>query len=140
MKKIFSVFFSFLTFLAAVYADEVQFRYNGTRNYSLVERTDLRRYENNRYTGLLNREVRSFISNDGELYEGSFYVSQDTVRASAIVGDMIHDSIPSRFKISSDGILTMIEDHGYPSFRSFPAFTASIDSFFGNHLPLTFSR
>lgn len=125
MKKIFSVFFSFLTFLAAVYADEVQFRYNGTRNYSLVERTDLRRYENNRYTGLLNREVRSFISNDGELYEGSFYVSQDTVRASAIVGDMIHDSIPSRFKISSDGILTMIEDHGYPSFRSFPAFTAN---------------
>ena len=124
VKKIFSVFI-FLTGLAAVYADDVQFRYNGGRNYSLVERTDLRRYENNRYTGLLNREVRSFISNDGELYEGSFYVSQDTVRASAIVGDMIHDSIPSRFKISSDGILTMIEDHGYPSFRSFPAFTAN---------------
>ena len=124
MKKIFSVFI-FLTVLAAVYADDVQFCYNGGRNYSLVERTDLRRYENNRYTGLLNREVRSFISNDGELYEGSFYVSQDTVRASAIVGDMIHDSIPSRFKISSDGILTMIEDHGYPSFRSFPAFTAN---------------
>lgn len=125
MKKIFSVFFCFMTIFVASYADEVQFRYNGGRNYSLVERTDLRRYENNRYTGLLNREVRSFISNDGELYEGSFYVSQDTVRASAIVGDMIHDSIPSRFRISSEGILTMIEDHGYPSFRSFPAFTAN---------------
>lgn len=125
MKKIFSVFFVLLTIFSFAFADEVQFRYNGGRNYSLVERTDLRRYENNRYTGLLNREVRSFISNDGEFYEGSFYVSQDTVRASAIVGDMIHDSIPSRFKISSDGILTMIEDHGYPSFRSFPAFTAN---------------
>lgn len=123
MKKFFAAFLSLLSIFA--FGEEVQFRYNGGRNYSLVERTDLRRYDNNRYVGLLSREVRSFISNDGELYEGSFYVSQDTVRASSFVGQGIHDSIPSVFKITSDGNLTMIEDNGFPSFRSFPAFSTN---------------
>ena len=113
----------FLNFL--FWGQEIQFRYNGGRNYTLVERTDLRRYENNRYVGLLSREIRSFISNYGDLYEGSFYVSQDTVRASLSVADQIHDSIPSKFRISDDGKLTMIEDYGYPTFRSFPAFSAN---------------
>lgn len=113
----------FLNFL--FWGQEIQFRYNGGRNYMLVERTDLRRYENNRYVGLLSREIRSFISNYGDLYEGSFYVSQDTVRASLSVADQIHDSIPSKFRISDDGNLTMIEDYGYPTFRSFPAFSAN---------------
>lgn len=120
--------FSFLLlfFLNFVFwGQEIQFRYNGGRSYTLVERTDLRRYENNRYVGLLSREIRSFISNYGDLYEGSFYVSQDTVRASLSVADRIHDSIPSRFRISDDGNLTMIEDNGYPTFRSFPAFSAN---------------
>lgn len=124
VKKIFFLS-SILGFGFSVSANEVQFCYNGGRNYSLVERTDLRRYDNNRYVGLLSREVRSFISNDGDLYEGSFYVSQDTVRASSVVGTGIHDSIPSVFRISEDGNLTMIEDNGFPSFRSFPAFTAN---------------
>ena len=35
----------------------------------------------------------------------------------------INGAVPSSFKISSDGILTMLVDNGYPSFRSFPAFT-----------------
>lgn len=113
----------FLNFL--FWGQEIQFRYNGGRNYTLVERTDLRRYENNRYVGLLSREIRSFISNYGDLYEGNFYVSQDTVRASLSVADQIHDSIPSKFRISDDGNLTMIEDYGYPTFRSFPAFSAN---------------
>lgn len=113
----------FLNFL--FWGQEIQFKYNGGRNYTLVERTDLRRYENNRYVGLLSREIRSFISNYGDLYEGSFYISQDTVRASLSVADQIHDSIPSKFRISDDGNLTMIEDYGYPTFRSFPAFSAN---------------
>ena len=113
----------FLNFL--FWGQEIQFKYNGGRNYTLVERTDLRRYENNRYVGLLSREIRSFISNYGDLYEGSFYVSQDTVRASLSVADQIHDSIPSKFRISDDGNLTMIEDYGYPTFRSFPALSAN---------------
>ena len=97
--------------------------YNGGKNYTLVERTDLRRYDNGRYIGLLSREVRSFISSDDGLYEGSFYVDETTRHKNMSVAPGIHNSIPSTFKISDDGVLTMIEDCGYPSFRSFPAFS-----------------
>ncbi len=100
--------------------------YNGSKNYMLRERTDLRRYDNGKYTGLTSREVSSFIipvtSKNGFLYEGNFFVQQKTQRALQEVGQGIDDSIPSVFKITSDGNFTMIEDYGYPSFRSFPTF------------------
>lgn len=126
MKKLnkFEVLKAVLIFVSAsVFSQEaVQITYNGGRNYSLVERTDLRRYDNNRYTGLISREVRSFIVNDGELYDGSFYVDEGIRHQNVSVGAEIHDSIPSTFRITSDGNLVMLEDNGYPSFRSFPAF------------------
>ena len=123
MKKILTICFAFLSFsITAQETGPVQITYNGGRNYSLVERTDLRRYDNNKYTGLVSREVRSFIINDGNLYDGSFYIDEGTVHQNVSVAQGIHESIPSTFKITPDGNLIMIEDHGYPSFRSFPAF------------------
>lgn len=98
----------------------------------LVERTDLRRYDNGRYTGLVSREVRSFIAQSSSpeyaapgdtYYDGSFYIMEATKRNSHDVKMGINESIPSSFRITSDGELVMIEDNGYPSFRSFPAFT-----------------
>ena len=101
--------------------------YNGSYNYTLRERTDLRRYDNGKYTGLVRREVTSFITptgyHNGYEYEGSFFVNQDTVHSNKSVGFGIRESIPSSFRISNDGILTMIEDNGFPSFRSFPTFS-----------------
>lgn len=105
--------------------ESVQITYNGGRNYSLVERTDLRRYDNNKYVGLVSREVRSFIINNGDLYDGSFYVDEGTKHQNVSVAQGIHDSIPATFRITSDGNLIMIEDNGYPTFRSFPAFPKS---------------
>ncbi len=100
--------------------------YNGSGNYMLRERTDLRRYDNGKYIGLVSREVSSFIipvsSENGYLYEGNFFVQQKTQRAMHQVGEGIDDSIPSVFKINSEGEFSMIEDYGYPSFRSFPTF------------------
>ena len=105
-----------------LFAAETQFVYSGSQNYSLVERTDLRRYDNGKYVGLMSREARSFIVCDGGVYDGDFFVHQDTVHNQKIVVNGIHDSIRSVFKIAADGTLTMIQDNGYPSFRSFPAF------------------
>ena len=105
--------------------------YSGSGGYSLVERTDLRRYENGKYKGLTSREVRSFISpsespngmyEEDRWYDGSFYVNEETLRNTQSVTAGIHDSIPSVFRISANGKLTMYEDNGYPSFRSFPSF------------------
>ena len=64
-------------------AGKVALTYKGSRGYSLVERTDLRRYINGKYTGLTSRELRSYISpssapqdsrlGSGQWYNGSFY-------------------------------------------------------------------
>ena len=90
------------------------------------ERTDLRRYDNGKYVGLVSREVTSFINpvfcENGYQYEGNFYVNEKTKRNYSKVGNSINDYIYSSFKIDEKGNLQMISDYGFPSFRSFPAF------------------
>lgn len=131
MKKIFlsAVFF---LFFQNVFCQNVLLKYNGSGSYVYIERTDVRRYDNGKYTGLVSREVRSFIAptsvpSGGKIsdryYDGSFFIDEATKRNSREVNLGINGAVPSSFKISSDGELTMIVDNGYPSFRSFPAFT-----------------
>ena len=102
--------------------------YKGSRNYKFTERSDLRVYQNGKYVGLQSKIVSAFIipnrSENGLVYEGDFFVDQDTNRNKAQVALGIHEAIPSSFIINSDGNLTMLVDNGYPSFRSFPAFSA----------------
>ena len=122
-KSLLSIFIFFPFFL---FAQTISLAYSGSENYILTERTDLRRYENNKYVGLTSREVKSFItptySNGEKVYDGLFYVEQDTKHLSANVDEGIHDAIASVFKIDENGSMTMLEDNGYPSFRSFPSF------------------
>ena len=109
----------------------VSLAYRGGRNYILVERTDLLRYDNGQFTGLLSREVQSYIADRGadadgsRLYEGSFYVVEETKRDRRRVREGIHTSLDSSFRISPEGELVMLEDNGYPAFRSFPSYTKS---------------
>lgn len=108
--------------------EKIQLKYSASKNYILVERTDLRCYENKKYLGLLSRELRSFIypektEDDFTFYSGDFYVWQETRRNNQKVQNGIHDSIESKFKISDDEIFEMIEDNGFPSFRNFPSYT-----------------
>ncbi len=127
--------FSFPCFFS--FSQSIQIKYSGNRGYTLVERANLRRYVNGKYSGLTSREVRSFISAADELsgasyssaakpqyYSGNFYVMEETLRNSKSVAAGIHKAIPSVFSIDSDGQMKMIEDNGYPSFRSFPSYTA----------------
>ena len=109
-----------------LYSQPVTLSYQGNDNYILTERTDLRRYDNNKYVGLTSREVKSFISpsySEGDkVYDGLFYVEQDTKHLAQAIDEGIHDAIVSVFKIDEQGSMTMLEDNGYPSFRSFPSF------------------
>ena len=131
MKKIFLSAIFFL-FFQNIFCQNVLLKYNGSGSYVYIERTDVRRYDNGKYTGLVSREVRSFIAptsvpSGGKIsdryYDGSFFIDEATKRNSREVNLGINGAVPSSFKISSDGILTMLVDNGYPSFRSFPAFT-----------------
>ncbi len=63
--------------------------YKGSRNYKFTERSDLRVYQNGRYVGLQSKIVSAFIipgwTDKGLVYEGDFYVDQDTNRNKAQV-------------------------------------------------------
>ena len=130
MKNLESKKFSSLLILfflvASLTAQTTSLNYSGTDNYILTERTDLRRYDNNKYIGLMSREVKSFIvpsySDGRRVYEGDFYVEQDTKHSAIALDDGIHDAIISVFAIDEEGTFEMLEDNGYPSFRSFPAY------------------
>ena len=150
MKRNFFWIFIFI-FCGNVFCEKVDLSYKGGGGYSLVERTDLRRYVNGKYTGLTSREIRSFVSPafppskkflaKGSIYEkdiwfdGSFYVIEQTLRNNQDSFAGIHDCVQSVFHISPAGKLTMYKDNGYPSFRSFPTvpknFVETGDSWIG---------
>lgn len=123
-KKFLFIFVFFINFY--VFSQESVLRYYGNRNYNFVERSDLRKYENGRYVGLVSKEVSAFIMPvfDGEnyVYEGHFFVNQETVKSMQTVGFGINDFVPSKFIIHDDGTFKMLEDNGYPTFRSFPTY------------------
>jgi outer membrane protein OmpA-like peptidoglycan-associated protein len=97
----------------------------------MVERTDLSRYLNGKYTGLTRREVRSFIDmhpsaeNTPQKYSGTFYVLEETIRNSRASAQGVSGMIPASFTLSPNGTMMMSEDNGYPPFRGFPAYPAS---------------
>ena len=135
MKK-FAFFIGIFSLLSGFAFSQTKISYAGDSGYSLVERTNLRRYINGKYSGLTSREVRSFISRanapkgmrsseQDRWYDGNFFVLEETLRDTRATMAGIHDTIPSVFKISSDGKMTMIEDNGYPTFRSFPSYPAA---------------
>ena len=126
--------FSFFQAFAFSQSKNTKITYSGDSSYKMVERTNLRRYVNGKYSGLTSREVRSFIgrsdapdgirsSKSDRWYDGNFFVMEETLRNSQATMAGIHDAIPSVFKISADGKMTMISDNGYPTFRSFPSYT-----------------
>ena len=131
MKKCLAIF-AVAVCAALGFSQKAVLKYNGSGSYVYIERTDLRRYDNNKYVGLVNREVRSFISpvpvpKGGRycdrFYEGNFYLSEEVHRNRSEVGFGLNNSIPSSFRITPDGELFMIRDEGFPSYRSFPAYS-----------------
>lgn len=122
-----SIFYSLSFAQGVVNNDYSLIKYNGENNYILTERTDLRLYKNGKYVGLESREVSSFIiptfKDNKRIYEGYFYLNKDTKHNNQSVKAGIRKAITSCFTIDNEGNLTMIEDNGYPSFRSFPSFT-----------------
>lgn len=108
--------------------------YNQGPSYYMVERSDIRRYDNGKFTGLTTREVRSFIasmpapSNTASAFKnhswftGHFYVLEETKSNMQKTSRGLSDSIPSTFHIGGDGKMTVVNDNGFPSYRGFPSY------------------
>ena len=121
--------------------------YGDESNYILIERSDLRRYDNGRYTGVTCREVRSFVKpceppSSGfptealkdRWFEGSFLVLEETKTSLSKSAKELSGKKPALFHISPNGKLTVVPqlspdrrkmlDTGFPSYRSFPSYPA----------------
>lgn len=114
---------------AAAPAEEkrVSITYSGDRSYTLIERTDIRRYDSGRYTGLLSRETRAFItpehsSGGGSSYSGNFFVLEQTKSGGKKTAKGIDAVVPVSFTIDESGVMTVSSDSQYPEYRSFPSF------------------
>ena len=104
-----------------------------TGAYSILERSDWRRYDNGRYTGLVRNEVRAVIipqpANENNIalygsvfYQGNFFVLQSTLRDMRHSAQAVDAVVPVSFLLHGNGALTIEDDHGFPVMRGFPAF------------------
>ncbi len=109
-----------------VFAEDTRFAgYPSDKNFTLTERTDLRRYDNGKYTGLFSREIRSFVTpkmdvNGVSDYSGLFYVLKKTKRNLADVRESINMAVDVDFSVDTMGSFSIENECGYPSFRNFP--------------------
>jgi outer membrane protein OmpA-like peptidoglycan-associated protein len=104
-----------------------------TGPYSLIERSDWRRYDNGKYIGLTFREVRASISPKpgtqtngpaagGLLYQGNFLVLEETRRDMRQSAQAVDAVIPVSFQLRRDGAVSIENDQGFPRLRGFPTF------------------
>jgi OOP family OmpA-OmpF porin len=91
---------------------------------NVVERSDLRKYENGKYVGLESREVKGILdwtdSADGTRMEGTFYVIGELKRGGEPVAQKIDAAFPASWRIGADGHADMDADAPYPRMRGFP--------------------
>jgi outer membrane protein OmpA-like peptidoglycan-associated protein len=106
-----------------------------TGAYSIIERSDWLRYNNGRYVGLVRHEVRASIlpipikqqteaSNNVFLYQGNFFVLQNTLRDMRQSAQPVDAVIPVSFELYENGAIYIENDQGYPAMRGFPTFPA----------------
>jgi len=96
--------------------------------YSIVERSDWRRYDNGKYTGLVRNEVRASIvprekTSASAFYRGNFFVLQSTLRDMRHSAQAVDAIIPVSFEIMKNGSMEIEDDRGYPMLRGFPSFS-----------------
>jgi OmpA-OmpF porin, OOP family len=96
--------------------------------FTITERSDLRRFEDNKFVGLSYREVRGVLGiaqgQQGAEASGSFLVFEETRRDARLVAKRIDDVVPVRFSVRPDGTYDVPGDQPYPALRSFPVFPA----------------
>jgi outer membrane protein OmpA-like peptidoglycan-associated protein len=119
--------------LSPLYAQEnIDLVMTETGPYSLVERSDWRRYNNGKYVGLVHREVRASINpkpapqnaaaNSNFLYQGNFFVLEETLRDMRASAQAVNEVVPVNFQLNKTGDLFVENDQGFPRLRGFPAF------------------
>ena len=142
----------FCVFFAHAQSDAVRLSVGNTGAYTLNERSDWLRYDNGKYIGHTNREVRASIipkvaanapantgagdtatgaanspsktaaNTGGLLYQWSFLVLEETLRDMRASARAVNAVVPAVFHVDPEGNFRIEEDNGFPSLRGFPVF------------------
>ncbi|MDR0558330.1 MAG: OmpA family protein [Treponema sp.] len=125
--------FFFIPFFLFAQSGEALLAIQNAGDYSFVERSNWRRYDNGKYRGLVFREVRASLLQDktvqqqnaGEMrYTGHCVVLEQTVRDMKQSAKAVNAMFPVRFRVSGRGDFTLEQEGVFPSLRGFPVFPA----------------
>jgi outer membrane protein OmpA-like peptidoglycan-associated protein len=132
-KRVF-VFFGIFVICAQIHAQNIYeptvLAMAETGAYSILERSDLRRYNDGKYVGLVRQEVRASILpqpvennflNGAFLYQGNFFVLQSTLRDMRQSAQAVDAVVPVSFELRENGTMIIENDNGFPTMRGFPA-------------------
>ncbi len=114
-------------------------RFHPGQKLKITERSNLRRYESNRFIGLAFREVRGLFqvreiqqgseyaaaaaaARGGVELAGRFYVFEQTKHDAALVAKRIDRILPVSFVVHPNGAYTVAPDSSLPFLRGFPTF------------------
>ncbi len=130
MKRVVIRFLIFLSALNLFSADDSSFSFNyfSGDKFSIVEKSDLRRYENGRFVGLSYREVRGvmklgvLLENGVFSVKGKFYVFEETKHENRNVAKKIDQVVPVVYRIRPTGLLVPKKPQPFPTVQGFPAF------------------
>ena len=138
VKTIFAVigiFTAFVRIQAQNISEPVTLAMAETGAYSIIERSNWRRFNNGIYVGLMRQEIRASIipkpaeKNDGKsngtyLYHGNFFVLQNTLRDMKQSAQAIDAVVPVNFELLENRTMVIENDRGFPTMRGFPVFPA----------------
>jgi outer membrane protein OmpA-like peptidoglycan-associated protein len=122
-----SVFIFAMVIPCIAEGEPVTLQYNETGRYYFVERSNLSRYDNGKYTGLTHRETRASVSclgrqSEGLAFTGTFFVLEETLRDMTTSARGIDDMKEASFIVKPNGSIAFRKDNGYPTFRDFPVY------------------
>ena len=105
--------------------------YQSGQKIRITEKTNLRRYTNSRFDGLLSKEVSGVITivrdrTESFTAEGEFLVFESLRRNKSIVSKRINETVQSKFQILPTGEYRSSNRIILPSLQSFPTFPTTV--------------
>ncbi len=121
-------FFSVSLMFAQTEREAVSLFLDQTGPYRVIDKSNWSRYDNGKYIGHVYREVRASIvpqsaeNSDNLLYQGNFFVLEETLRDMVQSARELDAVVPVSFEMYKDGNIKIDDDYGFPSLRGFPSY------------------
>lgn len=125
MKKIIIITFIFI-FVSSSFCEKFVFKFDNGDLVKISIRANYKIYQNNKYSGLRNKEVKGVFKiaceNDKYYFDGSVYIIEKTIRGSVIAPDKINSTEKCHLVFRENGELIEHSGCNFPPIQGFPVF------------------